>query len=58
MSVTVADHFMDTRSDVSNLIFRPFMRVRSRCRWVLRHFENRMINQIDLIEEGVNGILT
>ena len=29
--VAVADHFMDTRSDVSDLMFRPFMRVRSRC---------------------------
>ena len=40
----VSQHFMDTRSQVEDLVFRPFMRVKSRCRWVLRHYENRMID--------------
>ena len=56
--VAVSQHFMDTRSQVEDLVFRPFMRVKSRCRWVLRHYENRMIDKLNLIEEGVNRILT
>jgi hypothetical protein len=56
--VAVAQHFYETRSEVSDIVFRPFMRVRSSCRWVLRHFETREINRLNLIEEGVNRILT
>ena len=37
--VAVADQFMDTRSEVSDFVSRPFTRVRSRCRWVLRQLQ-------------------
>ena len=50
--VAVADKFMDTRSVVSGFVIRPFKRVRSRCQWVLRHFKIRMINSLNLNEEG------
>ncbi len=54
----MAQHFRDTRSEVEDLVFRPFIRVKAGCRWVLRHYDNRMINSLNLVEEGVNRILT
>jgi hypothetical protein len=57
-AVAVADHFYETRSEASDLVFRPVMRVKSSDRWVLRHFESKMINELNLVEEGVNRILS
>ena len=54
----MADHFYETRSEASDVVFRPVMRVKSRDRWVLRHFEPKLINELNLVEEGVNRILT
>ena len=56
--VAVANHFGETRSAVSDIVFRPVMKVKSNCRWVLRHFESRLINELNVLEEGVNRILT
>ena len=53
----VAKHFMDTNSYAEDLVFRHIKKVKSSCRWVLRRFETRLINNLNLIEAGVNRIL-
>ena len=58
LNKAVAKHFYDTRSTVADLMFVPFKLVKSTDRMVLRHFENQYINQFNLIEAGVNRILT
>ena len=54
----VAKNFHNTRSKVADLVFVPFKLVRSEDRLILRHFENKFINQFNLIEAGINRILS
>jgi hypothetical protein len=54
----VADHFKATRSTVDHLVFRPFKRLVSSDRATRLHFEHVCINQYNMIEAGVNRILT
>ena len=58
LNKAVAKHFHDTRSTVADLVFVPFKLVRSEDRLILRLFENKCINQFNLIEAGINRILT
>ena len=58
LNKAVAKHFHDTNSTVADLVFVPFKLVRSEDRLILRHFENKFINQFNLIEAGINRILT
>ena len=53
----VVEQFIRSNSYAEDLIFRPIKRVKSSCRWVLRHFETRLINELKLVEAGVNRIL-
>ena len=50
--------FVNTHSYVEDLVFRPIKRVKLSCRWVLRHFETRLINMLNLVEAGVNRVLS
>jgi hypothetical protein len=55
----VAQHFRDTRSTVDHLVFRPFKRITSKNNLAVRmHFEHEAINKYNMIEAGVNRILT
>ena len=54
----VAVHFRDTRSTVDHLVFRPVKRLVSSHPAVRLHFEHEFINQHNLIESGINRILT
>ena len=56
--VAVANNFHDTRSDTSDLVFRPVLNVKSSSPWVIKHFESTFMNELNLVEEGVNRILT
>ena len=51
-------HFANTNSSEDDLVFAPFRRVRSDNPWVLRHLESNAINEYNLVEAGVNRILT
>ena len=53
----VAEHFERIRSGVEDLVFIPFMRVRSDDPEVLRVLEQKYINDYNLIEAGINVIL-
>ena len=57
MNRAVAKHFHDTNSTVKDLVFVPFKRLRAGCTLILKHFENRAINEYNMIEAGVNRIL-
>ena len=57
LNKAVAKHFEDTKSTVQDLVFVPFKRLRSNNRLILKHFENKAINEFNLIESGVNRIL-
>ena len=50
--------FVNTHSYVEDLVFRPIKRVKLSYRWVLRHFETRLINMLNLVEAGVNRVLS
>ena len=54
----VANHFYETWSDTSDLVFRPVLKVKSSSPWVIKHFESKLMNELNLVEEGVNRILT
>ena len=54
----VAKHFADSYSRVEDLVFVPFMRVRSSDPWVLRHLETKFINDFNLVDSGINRILS
>ena len=54
----VSKHFVDTNSTVDDLVFVPFKRIRSNNRLVLRHMETKFINEYNLIEAGINRILS
>ena len=54
----VAKHFSDTNSSVKDLVFIPFKKIKSSDRNILKHFENRAISDFNMIEAGINKILT
>ena len=54
----VPELFVNTHSYVEDLVFRPIKRVKLSCRRVLRHFETRLINELNLIEAGVNRVVS
>ena len=54
----VAKHFSDTNSREEDLVFVPFKRVRSSNILVLRHLETLFINNYNLVEAGINRILS
>ena len=49
----VAKHFFNTKSIVEDLVFLPFQRLKSGNRLILKHFENKAINEL----AGVNSIM-
>ena len=53
----VPKHFYDTRSTAADLVFVPFKRIKAGDRHTLRHFENKAINDFNMIAAGVNRIL-
>ena len=57
MNRAVAKHFHDTNSTVKDLVFVPFKQIRAGSKLILKHFENRAINEYNMIEAGVNKIL-
>ena len=58
LNKAVAKHFHDTKSTVADLVFVPFKVVKSEDRLILRHVENKCINEFNLVEAGINRILT
>ena len=54
----VPEHFHSTRSNEDDIVFAPFKRIKSKNRHVLLHFETKAINEFNLVEAGVNRILT
>ena len=58
LNKAVAKHFFDTVSSASDLVFVPFKRIKSSNRFVLRHCESKAINDYNMVEAGVNRILT
>ena len=54
----VAKHFTDTNSREEDLVFVPFKRVRSSNILVLRHLETLFINNYNMVEAGINRILS
>ena len=54
----VPKYFHDTKSTEDDIVFAPFRRIRSSNRLVLLHFESKAINEFNLVEAGVNRILT
>ena len=57
MKKAVAKHFFDTKSTVEDIVIVPFKRLKSGNRLILKHFENKAINEFNLIEAGVNRIM-
>ena len=53
----VAKHFFDTKSTVEDIVFVPFKRLKLGNRLILKHFENKAINEFNFIEAGVNRIM-
>ena len=54
----VAQHFRETNSSVDDLVFRPFLRLVNSSPAIRQHYENMFINQHNLVDEGINRILT
>jgi hypothetical protein len=54
----VAEHFRETRSTEDHLVFRPFKKITHNNPAVRLHFEHEAINKYNMIEAGVNRILT
>ena len=54
----VAKHFADTNSREEDLVFVPFKKIRSSNILVLRHLETEFINKFNLVEAGINRILS
>ena len=50
----MAKHFFDTKSTVENMVFVPFKRLKLGNSLILKLFENKAINVLNLIEAGVN----
>ena len=53
----VAKHFHDTRTTVADLFFVPVQLVRSEDGLILTQLKSKCINQLNLIEAGINRIL-
>ena len=53
----VAKHFFNTKNTVEDLVFVPFKRLKSGNRLILKHFENKAINEFNLIIAVVNSIM-
>ena len=53
----VAKHFFNTKSTAEDLVFVPFQRLKSGNRLILKHFENKAINEFNLILARVNSIM-
>ena len=54
----VAQHFTATRSTVDHLVFRPFKHLLINNPVIRLHFEHEALNTYNMIETGVNRILT
>ena len=54
----VPRNFYDTKSTDDDIVFAPFKRIRSSDKLVLIHFETKAINDFNLVEAGINRILT
>jgi hypothetical protein len=54
----VAEHFRATGSRVEDLIFIPFKRIFNPSPAVRLHFEHQFLNRHDMIDSGINRILT
>ena len=48
----VPKHFHDSRSTAADLVFVPFKRIKAGDRLTLRHFENKAINDYNMIAAG------
>ena len=57
MSKAVAKHFRDTKSDSRNIIFRPFMKIKSDNPNVRLYFERKFLNDHNMVSKGINKIL-
>ena len=57
LNKAVAKHFFETKSTVKDLRFVPFKKLKSKDKLILKHFENKAINDYNLIEKGINRIL-
>ena len=57
MKKAVAQHFHETGSTVADLVFVPFKKIKCNDRFMLKHFENRAINQYNMIDAGINRIM-
>ena len=53
----MAKHFHETGSSVSDIVFVPFKRVRSTDRLILKHFENKAVNDYNMVAAGINRIM-
>ena len=53
----VPKHFQDTRSTAADLVFVPFKRIKAGDRHTLKHFENKAINDFNMIAAGINRVL-
>ena len=53
----VAKHFADTGSTAADLVFVPFKKIKCNDKFMLKHFENKAINQYNMISAGINRIL-
>ena len=51
----VVKHFFDTKSTVEDIVFVPFKRLRSGSRLILKHFENKAINEFNLSRAAAAG---
>jgi hypothetical protein len=54
----VPKHLSNTGSLVTNIVFRPVIKIKSSCRLVLHYFETKMIKELNLVEAELNRILT
>lgn len=54
----VPKHFIETKSTIADLMFVPFKKIISNDPLILRHFETKLINEYNMLEAGINKILT
>ena len=54
----VAEHFRATGSTVDDLVFVPFKRIFATSPAIRLHFEHQFLNRHDMIDGGINRILT
>ena len=53
-SKVVGKHFKDTQSTKEDLVFTPFMKLKSNNPWVRLHYERQFINQHGGIDKFIN----